>query len=141
MRQITNLICLIMLVHFNYCVHTHVCNDTHFSLSVQRKIIQTVSSVSNVSRKKTKEFGNAKSTTRIRTERPLYFKIKSWLTWLMWSWNFLYPCPKMEKNFRFALGEMETKEHLNRRSRNRTETVLGNFCIWLSLQEPITAIA
>ena len=38
------------------------------------------------------------------------------------------PCLKMEKNFRFALGEMKTKENLNRRSRNRTETVLGNFC-------------
>ena len=38
--------------------------------------------------------------------------------------NWHVPCPKMEKNFRFALGELETKEHLNRRSRNRTETLV-----------------
>merc|ERR1712166_378806 len=36
------------------------------------------------------------------------------------------PCLTKAKNFRFALGEMEAKEHLNRISRNPTETVLAS---------------
>ena len=52
----------------------------------------------------------------------------------LWIWN--VPCLRKAKakNFRFALGEMEAKEHLNRRSRNPTETVLGNFRFWFSFQ-------
>merc|ERR1712110_80867 len=38
--------------------------------------------------------------------------------------NCLALCLMTEKNSRFALGESERKEHLNRRSRNRSETVL-----------------